>query len=369
MEFGAWPSGARWTGVAVAAAAIVVVAVGCKRIDSGSDGTSSTSDPPPGSFVDPNPGAPLPADAAWVSEPSGVDVTLGGVWTSADGSLAVAVGDGGTIVVSRDGGQTWSGAASGVTANLAAVWGSGPTDVYAVGAGSTLLHSNDGARTWSAENLGATATTDLLSVWGSGPANVFVGASSSTIYRSRSGGDTWRPLLTPALTPITGIWGTSSTDVFASAHAGLLYSTNGGDKITNAPVSLAEQNGIWATSLNDIFTVNQLGVVTHYDGTETLKKTELVPVVPLNGVWGTGGDDVYAVGDKGRVVHSADDGASWISQPSGTKEDLHAIHGANGIVLAVGTGGTILRRSADVRLEDAGADAPSDASADGGDGG
>lgn len=343
--------GAR-AGVLVTAAVLSLLA--CKKVDDPSADDPSTADPAPGALVDANPGAPLPADAAWVARPSGVTDTLDGVWASPDASLVVAVGDRGTIVVSRDRGATWSAASSGSAANLAAVWGSGASDVYAVGAGATILHSTDGARTWTPEVLGA--TTDLLSIWGSGPDNVFVGGENSTVYRSRSGGETWRALFTPAITRIAGLWGTSNLELFAVAHVGLVYTQNGGDKFFNTAVSVSQQNAVWASGFRDVYTVNSLGIVTHYDGTETLKKTELTPVRSLYGVWGTRAEDVYAVGARGRIVHSSDRGESWAGQDSGTAVDLRAVHGAAGVVFAVGEGGTILARSADVRVADAGAD-------------
>ncbi len=50
----------------------------------------------------------------------------------------LAVGDGGMIL--RFDGTTWTKMTSNVSANLHAVWGTSPTNVYAVGDNATILH-------------------------------------------------------------------------------------------------------------------------------------------------------------------------------------------------------------------------------------
>ena len=66
------------------------------------------------------------------------EVSLLGVW-SADTRTVFAVGGGGTILLSRDGGQTWRPMDSKVKADLTAVWGTSEQDVYAVGARGAVL--------------------------------------------------------------------------------------------------------------------------------------------------------------------------------------------------------------------------------------
>jgi photosystem II stability/assembly factor-like uncharacterized protein len=339
------------------------VTAGCRRGDADEEDAGDAagpSEPGPGPVVDANPGPALPAHAAWVARPSGTTVTLRGVWASPTLGVLAAVGDQGTILVSRDRGASWAPSTSAVTVNLASVWGSADDDIYVVGDAATILHSKDGAITWQAKTSGAKAS--YASVWGSGPQNVFVGDEDGTIRRTRTRGDSFRTMWTWAITPIKGIWGLNEREIFAASSAGLNYSDNGGEQFSNTLVSVARQQGVWASAFTDIYTVNGLGIVTHYDGTPTLKKTELTPLRSLRGVWGTGAADVYVVGDRGRIAHTADRGETWVGQDAPGDADLHCIHGAAGAVFAVGAGGTILERTA-------AADAGADGSTDGGDGG
>jgi hypothetical protein len=62
---------------------------------------------------------------------------------------------------------------SPTTADLRAVWGSGPEDVFAVGLDGTILHYDGSA--WSAMDTpfsSSQSPPSLYAVWGSGPNDV-----------------------------------------------------------------------------------------------------------------------------------------------------------------------------------------------------
>jgi hypothetical protein len=73
----------------------------------------------------------------WVQETSGVAVTLRAVRGSADGTLVMAVGDGGTVLV-RVGG-VWSAETSGVATDLLGCWVINPTNRAACGKAGTVI--------------------------------------------------------------------------------------------------------------------------------------------------------------------------------------------------------------------------------------
>jgi photosystem II stability/assembly factor-like uncharacterized protein len=60
-----------------------------------------------------------------------------------------AVGDGGVIISTADGGQTWRPQTSGVGDDLFDVKFFDESDGWAVGGGGTMLHTRDGGRTWA----------------------------------------------------------------------------------------------------------------------------------------------------------------------------------------------------------------------------
>jgi photosystem II stability/assembly factor-like uncharacterized protein len=96
----------------------------------------------------------VPAFAAsgWKKPASGTTAGLGGV--AARGGLRWAVGAGGVIVASSDGGATWTARTSGTAQDLHAVAFADATHGWAVGAGGTILATTDGGATWAPQTSG-----------------------------------------------------------------------------------------------------------------------------------------------------------------------------------------------------------------------
>ncbi|MDC0672568.1 WD40/YVTN/BNR-like repeat-containing protein [Nannocystis radixulma] len=86
-------------------------------------------------------------DGVWTAQASGTEAALRGVEVTGAG-VALAVGDGGTILRSADAGVTWSAVDAGVTAGLAAVRCRKDGTCVAVG-DDTLLVSLDAGATWA----------------------------------------------------------------------------------------------------------------------------------------------------------------------------------------------------------------------------
>jgi len=106
------------------------------------------------------------ADATtWSTRASGTSSTLNGLATNGAGTY-VAVGAGGSITTTTDGGATWKLASSGTTQDLFAITygSSGGINVFvAVGAQGTMLISADGLA-WSAGNIAAANGADLKGI-------------------------------------------------------------------------------------------------------------------------------------------------------------------------------------------------------------
>ena len=106
-------------------------------------------------------------------------------------SICVAVGEGGTIVRSTDGGRTWRRQPSGTPDDfLYGVACPSPSTCVAVGGGGTILRSTDGGRTWRSQTSGT--TNFLFGVTCASPSTCFAVGPRGTILRSADGGRTWR---------------------------------------------------------------------------------------------------------------------------------------------------------------------------------
>src|SRR2546423_578306 len=81
-------------------------------------------------------------------------------------SICYAVGDGGTLLATTDGGQTWTGESqgSGTSHSLNGIVCPSTSMCYAVGGGGTLLVSKDGGQTWTDESQSSGTTKNLNDV-------------------------------------------------------------------------------------------------------------------------------------------------------------------------------------------------------------
>ena len=90
---------------------------------------------------------------------------LNSVALSPDGRTGLAVGNGGTILQTTDGGETWTARASGTSVALTAVAISadGRTGL-AVGNGGTILQTADGGETWTARASGTSVALTAVAI-------------------------------------------------------------------------------------------------------------------------------------------------------------------------------------------------------------
>lgn len=114
---------------------------------------------------------------AWVQRTTGTLARLNAVVSTGPGSLAVAVGEGGLILSSHDGGITWQPEVSGTDRSLRGVAWSGGR-FAAVGEDGTLVWSDDG-HAWSPAT-GGVPLHDLEDVAWSGTRFVAVGEAVLT---------------------------------------------------------------------------------------------------------------------------------------------------------------------------------------------
>jgi hypothetical protein len=272
---------------------------------------------------------------------------------------------------------------SGIIGTIAALWGSGPGDVWAVRAKGGILHW-DGSGWRSSPS--ATAN-DLSALSGSGAADVWsVGPVGTVIHWD---GQAWTPLADGSQGPLQALWGSSASDLWTSGplhwnghlwaadqtdstipaldlcgfapddvwaagvglqnglDAGYLGHLDGsgvwtivGIENVYAPFTDADPTlgpsslrALWCHTPTDVWAVGQMegivgtvvATVVHYDG--DLWSPVAAPTTwDLNGVWGSGADDIWAAGGNGTLIHW--DGGAWTAVPSGTTSDLGAVWGS-----------------------------------------
>jgi hypothetical protein len=275
-----------------------------------------------------------------------------------------------------------------------AIWGSGPSDVWAVGLGNNLAHF-DGQR-WTKLNIATnTFTVAGTTIDGSGPDDVWIGDTQGVYHFDgttwtqvpefafqlvfavavRARNDVWVSATTAGTNVIHHWDGTSWTATHARSNdAGLIIDidartatdawavgTRSADDRPNklAGVLLHWDGATWTTAsetpvgiravLNlpgSHIAVGDAGHVFELSTGAAPAVRDLNPsVVPrLEGIWGASPSEMWAVGSTGAALHY--DGTAIREEATGVTSSLLDVWGTGpDDVWAVGERGTALRRS------------------------
>ena len=359
----------------------LLVAVACDRVGPGFLGTR-----PAVIAV-----APVAADAAVAAAPKSAvggwrwltplptGNALSAVFAT-DASNVCAVGGGGTIVRSTDGGATWTLAASGTDEGLAAVWGLG-RDLLAVGDGGTIVRSSDLGATWAkvagggdgylidvsggphealivADDGGVLRSVDggaswtrrpsgaagLMAVCDLGTGEAFAAGDSSAILRSADGGLSWAPVHGGGTDEYSAITSDGHT-VLVTGEKGLVRSTDHGRTWVGGAATLELRSlrfvggDLLAIANTSIGASSEL--LRSTDGGATFGATPWAG--PESGLASGPGGAVYAVGMAGQISVSTDAGHHFVERTPAARVDLQAIAGSGAVLIAAGSDGKILR--------------------------
>ena len=133
----------------------------------------------------------------WQAETANADLAIGRITVDSFDGMVLYRGDGDDLVlISTDGGATWSPSASGITSDTIGHIVASPSTagvLYAGGSFGDMWRSNDGGATWTeAGNVGGTHGSGVttIAVHPTDPDIVF-GASAGGIFFTDDGGATW----------------------------------------------------------------------------------------------------------------------------------------------------------------------------------
>ena len=291
------------------------------------------------------------SDPGWFRQPSGTSAELNAVFFQPDGRNGVAVGNGGTIIRTTDGGASWTRPPSGTSFNLNGVWFTGDTEGWAVGNGGTVMHTVDGGQTWARDPFVYQGDALYDVRFASRDLGWVVGASG-LILRTSTGGLGWYAIRLPTSFSLRGVSFTGALDGWAVGGGGVIAGTHDGG-LTWFMVPTPTVQGledVWQRSLANAWAVGSQGVTPRTVATPDSVEWELQTAGPtrqLNGVHFPTDLIGYAVGYDamlgGTVLRTEDGGVTWQAQASRSSARLNDVffidplHG-----WAVGEGGTVI---------------------------
>ncbi len=229
---------------------------------------------------------------------------------AATDGILVAVGDRGHVVVSRDGGETWSQARVPTRSMLTAVFFADPGHGWAVGHDGVVLRTVGGPDEWERTRWAPEEENPLFDVWFSDLEHGLAVGAYGTFLVTSDGGTTWtyRPLGEDDF-HLHRIVPAGERTLFMPAEAGMIYRSDDGG-----------------------LTWKQLP--SPYEGS-------FFGLLPLDD-----GDTLLIFGLRGHLFRSEDGGQGWTPLPTGTTAMLtDGIVLADGTVVIVGLGGTVLASS------------------------
>ncbi len=297
-------------------------------------------------------------------------------------SGAVAVGDGGVVFTSANGGVKWTQRRSGLHSKLLAVDFVNASDGWAAGPGGLIATTNGGV-TWASVDLpngssGFYQLTDVSFVdathgWVCGLFTPTIGATSYRILATTDGGDTWSVETLPAnvkvlkqvdFVNVSDGWATGWGYDSGTAKWGyiLLKTTDGGTTWTASLFGdgQANLNAIDFTSASEGWVAT--ASVADYapakiwhstDGGSTWAVSTTMEGATITDLAASASGECYASGQtqglgdwEGFVLHTTDDGATWKQEYSDETVKPQAIDFSSSTAIAVGAGGFFLTRDA-----------------------
>ena len=322
----------------------------------------------------------LPPGLAFASTATVTDL-YGVSSSSTSPDFAVAVGQGGTILNTTDGGLIWLWKEPAQYRDLYDVgFDTTSGKGWAVGARGQIDYSTDGGQTWGGALSGTSQTLRSLAVVsgsvayiaGGGPQVGSPALDVGIFLRTTNGGVDWEslspndPTLPPGATPLdqhrfTDVAASGNNVWLRGEHAGaqiVAFSTDRGTTWDSTPggaalgdLELTGPGGAtgYALSASPAPTATPspatiMHTTDSWQTDATPKYTAADPLELLNDLDMVSDIAGWAVGKPGVIVHTTDSGANWATETSGTTFDLLGVSAWDSSnAWAVGRHGTILR--------------------------
>lgn len=234
----------------------------------------------------------------------------------ADASLGFFGTTNGEVFKTTDAGATWSNVSTGLTLlNINSIEALTTNEIYVTGIGDKIAHSLDGGSTWTEKSTGVFANWKSTSFLNSSLG--FIAGDSDKIYYTTDGGSNWTAVSVDAsVTEIHKVFARSTTEIYCSAGSGKFFiSTNAG--LSWSPATQSPSKSIldfeFKTSTEVVGVGEDGSVFLSHDAGDHWSEFQTAEKNQLNGVslLSPAGLTAIAVGDKGYMYKTLDGGNTW----------------------------------------------------------
>ena len=230
------------------------------------------------------------------------------------GNALVAVGDHGMIVRSVDDGATWQQASVPVSTLLTEVDFADDRLGWAVGHGGVILATTDGGLNWTLQKV-VEGDPALLSVHFLDADRGYVTGAYGTALRTTDGGRHWEPMAVgqglDADYHLNHLFSTHDGTLYIAGESGLAFrSTDGGASWTKLDTGVS--GSLWSGleyERGEVLLLGMTGkVIASRDGGVTWQERDTGTEQSLTSGISIGGDRLIVVGSGGAVLRENDDG-------------------------------------------------------------
>jgi photosystem II stability/assembly factor-like uncharacterized protein/HEAT repeat protein len=240
------------------------------------------------------------------------------------------VGDSGTILVTRDGGERWQLQTTTTLNHLRGVHFTDPRTGWAVGVNGTILVTHDGGEHWQPQAAGN--NKNLWGVHFADPRTGWVVGANGTILVTRDSGENWQLQPSGTSNHLRGVHFFDVRTGWAVGWRGTVLGTRDGGAHWESQSNVTNRN-LWGLHFADRRTGCAVGaggtiLVTH-DGGEHWK---LQPSGTDKNLWGVhlaSAQTGWAVGDDGTILATRDGGEHWKPQAGRSDRILWGVHFAD----------------------------------------
>lgn len=240
-----------------------------------------------------------------------------------------AVGDSGTILVTRDSGNTWNTQTGSFAQDLNAVHFVNHKLGWAVGNNGAILTTRDGGNTWAV--IGSTTTETLNSAHFINERDGWLAGDNGTILITRDSGNTWNTPISNSVQNLNAVYFINHKLGWVAGDYGTILITRDGGitwkTVDNAAGNLNsvhfidERNG-WTAGDNGTILITQ-------DGGNTWNTPAGNFTQDLNAVHFVNHELGWVVGNEGTILFTRDGGKNWHKQASGIMKRLESVHFVN----------------------------------------
>lgn len=259
-------------------------------------------------------------------------------------TTGLAVGSGGTIIKTTNGGTTWAARTSLTANNLASVVWMSATSALAVGQFGIILMSTNSGDNWTNQTTG----TNLNGVFCVNGTTAYACGNTGTMLKTTNSGVNWTTQTTGTTNNLMSVYFVSEGFGYACGTAGrIITTTNGGTNWTILTSGTTNNlNSVYAAG-GTVYVCGAAGTMrvstnagTNWTGqslgtTTNTTCVRFTPPVPATG---------WATGSSGRINFTNNGGINWSQQTSPSTNNLNSVHMVtNTTGWIVGDGSTILK--------------------------